>query len=184
MAMPVSGLMQDLGTIADHIEAPDGYRVEIIEGKIVVSPTPLGSHALLASRVQYALRGLLPAEWEIVQYVTLAIPATGERYIPDLAVLPSSLLTEEIWKFPSQEALLTVEITSPSNAETDRVKKPRGYARGEVPAYLLIDPENRRWTLFEEPENGVYRKQMNVTTGDDLLLQDPFTGPLRTSVIG
>src|SRR5690625_3862033 len=148
MAMPVPAAEHDLAAVADHLEPPEGYRVEIIEGKLVVSPTPVGPHIKIASHLQYALRNVLPLELEIAQTATLVIPHTGERYVPDLVVLPEALLDEHIWKFPATDAVLTVEITSPGNAETDRVKKPRGYAVGEVPAYLLIDTEHGQWTLF------------------------------------
>lgn len=183
MAMPVSHADHDLAAVADHLTPPEGYRVEIIEGNLVVSPTPVGPHIKIASRLQYALRGLLPRDLEIAQTATLFIPATGERYVPDLVVLPDVLLDERIWKFPATEALLTAEITSPSNADTDRVKKPRGYALGDVPSYLLIDTEHDQWTLFEEPENGVYRRQTQVNTGTKLALPYPFTGPLDTGGI-
>ncbi|QBI53979.1 Uma2 family endonuclease [Streptomonospora litoralis] len=183
MSTPVSAAEHDLAALADHLDPPEGYRVEIIAANLVVSPTPVGPRIKIASRLQYALRDVLTPDLEIAQTATLVIPHTGERYVPDLVVLPETLLDEHIWKFPATQALLAVEITSPGNAETDRVKKPRGYALGEVPAYLLIDTEHGRWTLFEEPERGVYQRQTQVNTGAKLLLPHPFTGPVDTARI-
>lgn len=150
------------------------------QGTSSCPPTPLGSHALLASRGQYALGALLAEEWEVVQFVTVEIAATGERYVPDLAVLPTSVLTGKEWRFSSEDVPLALEITSPSNADTDRVKRPRGYARGHVPSYLLVDSDDGYWTLFSEPENGLYRTQTRATGGAELHLPGPFTGPLPT----
>lgn len=65
-----------------------------------------------------------------------------------LAVLPREILRQEIWKFPIDAAALVAEVTSPGNAQTDRVAKLRGYARSHVPAYLLIDRDSDTVTLF------------------------------------
>ncbi|GAA3743786.1 hypothetical protein [Salinactinospora qingdaonensis] len=70
MAMPAPHAEHDLAAVADHLDPPEGYRVEIIEGNLVVSPPPVGPHIKIASRLQYALRELLPAELEIAQTAT------------------------------------------------------------------------------------------------------------------
>ncbi|WP_026123509.1 Uma2 family endonuclease [Nocardiopsis chromatogenes] len=175
--VPFQGASFDLQEAADTFTPPDGFRVEIIEGKLVVSPTPLGPHLRITSLLQDALKDLAPG-YMAVQHATLTIGPTGERYIPDLVLLPEPMLEEKRWKFPSHVAALAVEVTSPSNADTDRVKKLRGYALGEAPAYLLIDTDDDTWTLFEEPQAGVYRKQTRPSSDGLLHLPAPFTGPL------
>ncbi|WP_017557183.1 Uma2 family endonuclease [Nocardiopsis baichengensis] len=178
--LPFQGASFDLEEVADTFTPPEGFRVEIIEGKLVVSPTPLGPHLKITSFLQAKLTGLAPG-YLPVQHATVTIGPTGERYIPDLVLLPEPMLDEKRWKFPSYEPALTVEVTSPSNADTDRVKKVRGYALGEAPAYLLIDTDDDRWTLFEQPQAGVYRKQTRPTPEGILPLPPPFTGPLDCS---
>lgn len=182
MAMPASDYSADaLADAAEHIDVPDGYRVEIIEGNIVVSPTPLGPHALIVSRLHRILRPCLPPDVADVEMVTIELPQTGQRYIPDLLVFPEDTLNTEEWVFSADEALLAVEVTSPHNAETDRVKKLRGYAIADVPAYLLVDRGERLVTLFTEPAGGVYRRHVQVPFGEKVELPDPFTGPIDTT---
>ncbi|MDA2812278.1 Uma2 family endonuclease [Nocardiopsis sp. RSe5-2] len=178
--MPFREAPRDLNEVADHLEPPEGYRVEIIDGSLILSPTPVSAHAAVATDLTLAMAPVLPSDSKLLQNVTLMIMPSGERYVPDLVLLPKPLVKKDQWRFPSYEALLSVEITSPGNAETDRVKKTRGYARGEVPAYLLVDMEAERLTLFLEPEGGVYRKQVSDSEGL-LRLPEPFTGPIGTS---
>lgn len=179
--IPFREAPHDLNEVADHLEPPEGYRVEIIDGSLLLSPTPVSAHAAIATDLTLALAPVLPRGCKPVQNVTLLIMPSGERYVPDLVLLPNGLITKDQWKFPSYEALLSIEITSPGNAETDRVKKTRGYARGEVPAYLLVDMESEELTLFLEPEGGVYQKQVHPDSEGVLHLPGPFTGPIDTS---
>lgn len=165
----------------DHMEVPEGYRVEIIEGEIVVSPTPQGPHIKNTTLLQLSLAAAAPSGTDVVQMASIALPETGQRYIPDLLVLPDAILNEPEWLFPGSAALLVVEVTSPHNARTDRVKKLRGYARSHVPAYLLVDREPRTTTLFTEPENGAYRRDVKVPFGEKLPLPEPFSGEIDTS---
>lgn len=44
-----------------------------------------------------------------------------------------------------------VEVTSESNAETDRVMRRKRYAEYGAPLYLLVDRVERSVTLFAEP---------------------------------
>lgn len=182
MAMAATEYPGDqLADAADQVDVPQGYRVEIIEGNIIVSPTPLGPHSLITMALQYELKATLPTGHAAVQNVTLVLPQTSQRYIPDLAVLPREILRQEIWKFPIDAAALVAEVTSPGNAQTDRVAKLRGYARSHVPAYLLIDRDSDTVTLFTEPENGLYRRDVKVPFGDKIELPEPFSGEIDTS---
>lgn len=89
------------------------------------------------------------------------------------------------WTLPAEKAELVVEITSPSNANHDRIAKVRGYAAAGVPLYLLLDPCHGRVptaTLYGEPENGTYRVLSAVEYGEKLVLPEPFACDVDTSV--
>ena len=186
MSMPATDepVTDPLGYAADHIQVPEGHRVEVIEGEIVVSPTPQGRHAVVAYELREQLRAAVPAGFLHVENVTLQLPASRQRYIPDVVILPRDMLDSPEWLFPAEAALLVVEITSPDNADIDRVKKLRGYASSAVPCYLLIDREDRTVSLFSDPEGRIYRHHLQVPFGETVPLPDPFTGtrdpaPLR-----
>lgn len=171
----------DLAYTADHIDVPEGFRVEIIEGNIIVSPTPAVRHGLITSILQNEINAVMPSGLYAVQNITLTLPETGQQYIPDLMVLPRDMLDQEEWKLPADAAELVAEVTSPNNAEIDRVKKLRGYARSGVRVYLLVDRLEQTATLFTEPVAGVYQRNVCVAFGQKLPLPEPFSGEIDTS---
>lgn len=186
MAAPVDERTAELARVAEHLQVPDGYRVEVIGREIVVSPpTPSVEHSGIASALHIALAALLPTDQVVLDTVTLEIEPTGERYIPDRLVLPRDVardnsLTGSDWLRPAARSTLVVEITSPSNAVNDRVLKLRGYAVGQVPLYLLVEPAEQSVTLFSDPVDGLYQVHVKVRFGAILPLPEPFTGDLDT----
>lgn len=168
--IPVTSLAE----LSERLEVPDGYRVEIIGRKITVSPSPLGRHAKIVMKLASALRASLPDEVLALEMVTIEIARTGERYIPDLTVLPEDAVPDDEWLFSAEECRLAVEVTSPSNPEDDRVKKPHGYATAGVPLYLLVDTDVRSVTLFSLPRGNVYHGQFTVDFGEKIRLPEPF----------
>jgi Uma2 family endonuclease len=124
-----------------------------------------------------ALARTIPDDWEIFQTQAVEIGSTGDIYIPDLVVYrPQNLPSEGITASPEQ-ALLVVEITSPSNADHDRTRKLWGYAHAPVPLYLLIDPHAKdgpHVTLYSTPESGAYQDMKRVPYGGAITLPEPF----------
>lgn len=168
----------DLVRIWEETDAPEGCRVEIIEGIITVSPPPSNNHNDIADEVHRALYPVIPRDWGVYQTLGAAVPSRSGLYIPDLAVVPKAILRSEGGNFVAAAgAELIVEITSESNASSDRIKKAAGYAQAGVPLYLLIDgfaPGGPTVTLYGEPKGEVYRVLSAVKFGMEIHLPDPF----------
>lgn len=90
------------------------------------------------------------------------------------------------------EVELVVEITSPSHPGYDREPTPQrpvtkwsGYARVEIPYYLLIDrdPKAARITLYSVPDqgSGAYLHQDTWDFGETVRLPDPFDFEISTA---
>lgn len=182
MAMP-AGERPDfpLAQAAEQVEVPEGYRVEIVDGSILVSPTPSAQHVRIIWQLEGALREHAPAGMAAVQMLTIELAPTGERYVPDLVVVPVEVLSGPGWVRSAADAELSVEVASPANAGVDRVTKVRGYAVAGVPLYLLIDPPERSVTLFSDPHDGVYRSHVQVPFGKTVELPEPFGFALETT---
>jgi Uma2 family endonuclease len=100
---------------------------------------------------------------------------------PDLAIMDAALRddTLEATEYAAKDALLVVEVTSPSNAANDRKwgLKYEAYAKGLVPIYLLIDPHagaGPTLTLFTQPDGKRYQAETTVPFGTPLTLPEPF----------
>ncbi|OEV03639.1 Uma2 family endonuclease [Streptomyces oceani] len=176
----------DLVRIWEETDAPEGCKVEIIEGIVTVAPPPANTHNLAAARLQRQLYAKLSDDWEIVQTQGITVPGRSGLYIPDLAVIPAAALEAPGHRVAAEEARLVVEITSRDNANHDRVAKAHGYAQAEVPLYLLLDPWHSgrpTATLFGEPEGGTYRMLESVEYGATLALPEPFDLKIDTGTL-
>ncbi|MEV7156050.1 Uma2 family endonuclease [Streptomyces misionensis] len=169
---------EDLVRIWQETDAPEGCKVEIIEGIVTVSPPPSNDHNDIADLVQRSLYEVIPKDWGIYQTLGTAVPFRAGLYIPDLAVAPREALRVRKGNYiPATAAELVVEITSRANAGHDRIKKAAGYAQAGVALYLLIDnwaPGGPTITLYGEPQGDVYRVLRAVRFGDPITLPEPF----------
>ncbi|GAA0488126.1 Uma2 family endonuclease [Streptomyces olivaceiscleroticus] len=177
----------DLVRIWEQADVPEGWKVEIIEGIVTVSPPPDNVHNVIAERVHRRLYSVLPEDWGVYQTVGASVPSRKGIWIPDLAVIPDDdLLGGESKTFvPAAAAKLIVEVTSQSNARNDRIAKAAGYARAGVPLYLLVDrfaPAGPTITLYGEPSDDVYRVLWAGKFGDEVDLPAPFDLTLDTGI--
>jgi Uma2 family endonuclease len=133
--------------------APPGVRYELVDGEILVTPSPHWTH----QRVAVALTALL--------YAYVRAQGIGELFVapldvnlepglvlqPDMLVVPNGELTkrDDVVRHLS----LAVEIVSPSSARHDRVTKRPMYQRNRVPEYWIVDDRSRtveRWRPDDE----------------------------------
>ncbi|AEW96146.1 MULTISPECIES: Uma2 family endonuclease [Streptomycetaceae] len=173
--------------IWEETDAPEGCKVEIIEGIVTVAPSPSNEHNDIAERLHGLLYRSIPADrdWGIYQTQSISVPERVGLFIPDLLVLPRAVLRQPGNVVPAGAAELVVEITSRRNANHDRVDKLHGYASAEVPFYLLLDPWHSgrpTATLHGEPRKGKYTVLDVVKFGDPLHLPAPFDLTIDTSV--
>jgi Uma2 family endonuclease len=161
----------------------NGERTEIVEGVIQggndrVAPT--WDH----EKVSHLLRRQVAARVDelgcIIGSGDLDLPGTSNWFIPDLAVVPLDLADGGDALTPDR-TLLVVEVTSESNGDTDRVVKRRRYGQYQAPLYLLVDRQERSWTLFAEPgELGYTRADGPRPFGEPITLPEPFSLRLET----
>ncbi|MYV64382.1 Uma2 family endonuclease [Streptomyces sp. SID2131] len=173
----------DLVRIWEGTDAPEGCKVEIVEGIITVSPPPSPLHNDIADEVQRALYGVIPRDRGVYQTQAVTLPTRAGMFIPDLLVAPKGAVREAPLAIQASDAELVVEITSRNNANHDRIVKLQAYATAAVPLYLLVD----RWhsgrptaTLYGEPKKGLYRVLDAVEFGRELHLPAPFDLTLDT----
>jgi Uma2 family endonuclease len=159
--------------------APQGRRVELIEGQIYVTPPAHGEHEEIVVRFNDQV---YDHDRSLARYtgIGLRLP-DADRFIPDVVVAPRGSYRDQLeWHDPAP-ALLVAEVTSKSTADNDRVKKLRGYARAEIPVYVLIDREAGAISVYSEPNGEEYTCSVRVTLGKTVTLPEPFGFELDTS---
>ncbi len=186
---PVSELDEIVWRIWKALDLPEGYRAEIIEGAIEVSPTGRRRHAVLISRTRRALDAHL-AGGEYVAHQDANVIHHLRSWIPDIFLAP-----EDLDEIPDEEDLgvdasgvpMVVEVVSPGrrNIERDRVRKRREYARAGIPAYVIIDDFDEDGAVLiltePDPEKARYRNELRVPYGADAVIPD---GPAKGFTIG
>ncbi len=127
----------------------DGNRYELLDGELLVSPSPRPLHQLALDALYDRLQ---PYVRQHQLGRTLHSPAdldfrSGQLLQPDLFVYPDPPGGLREW---SQIGIpiLVVEVLSPSTALHDRNRKRRRYQDFGVPEYWIVDPDARlieRW---------------------------------------
>lgn len=174
--------LADLERIWQTLDIP-GHRVELIDGQIVVSPSANRWHSRAIDRLIDSLIDIKRRnDWEFHTDLTVHVAATKERLIPDLMIATQDAPGFGDGELLGHGVLLVAEVVSPSSRRRDRVAKPRAYAQGRVPLYLLIDQlaEPATVTLFSDPAETSYRSCDRATAGQVLRLPEPFGIALDT----
>ncbi|MER5862589.1 Uma2 family endonuclease [Kitasatospora sp. NPDC002040] len=173
---PVSG--DDLLQTFLNLDTPPGYKAELIEGEIVVTPPPDGDHEDAIARFSRAVARHAAADLYVSGGKGLITP--GGRFIPDATVAPlGHFRAQDSWAQPSG-VLLVLEVTS-TGPQKDRDVKRRGYAAAGIPCYLLIDRSRAEAVLFTDPVDGDYAALIQVPFGKPLDLPAPFSFALDTA---
>ncbi|QMU72388.1 Uma2 family endonuclease [Streptacidiphilus sp. P02-A3a] len=160
------------------LETPEGFKAELIEGEIIVTPSPDGKHERLISLVNRQIYSLGPADLEIAGTKGLIVP--DGRFIPDATYVWEAVLSDQgSWSKPDG-VLMVLEVTS-RDPQRDGEGKRRGYAAAGVPLYLLADRQRELVILHSDPKHGDYSITAVAKPGDPLTLPQPFGFDLDTS---
>ncbi len=155
--MSTSGLRYDW-TYSDYARLPDdGSRYEVLDGELLVTPSPSPLHQRIAFRLALALDSYVQrhALGLVIPDVDLLF-RTGQFLRPDLLVVPEGSRSGITNRGVECAPLLVVEILSPTSGTIDRVKKPARYGAFGIPEYWVLDPEERcawAWRLAEDAKS-------------------------------
>ena len=138
-------------TFQDYLQTPDDVRYELIDGELVLLPTPNTIHQRLLIKLATRLYPFIEKENFIGTVLIAAIDVVLSDTVvlqPDILFIANErahIITEDnIQGAPN----LAIEILSPSDPNRDRVRKRRIYERHGVGEYWLVDPYARNITVL------------------------------------
>ena len=170
-------------TYEDYCLLPnDGKRYEIIDGELLVTPSPRRAHQKVVGNLFYYLTDFAK-ENQLGEVYVAPFDVVFSRYDvvePDILYVSSarrSVITEKnVQGAPD----LAVEVLSESTADIDRNTKLKLYARFGVKEYWIIDPEECSAEVYRRSEEGL---ELAATLQADDSLTSPlfpiFSVPLR-----
>ncbi|MFB6554932.1 Uma2 family endonuclease [Streptomyces sp. NPDC056405] len=176
-----------LGEAADQLaRALPGHRVEILQGRLTVTPPPDGSHQLALTKLGRAFdrAGIVDAGYEYVQGVGLWLPTLPADFaIPDFSVVDEDFRDAHVTKnyYAPNVFRMVVEITS-SNWSDDLGPKVECYAQADIPAYLVVDRKHGEVLLYTEPAEGKYPDPQRFKRGQDVAVPESVGVALDLSV--
>ena len=142
--------------IPDHLLSIEEYAAlgetdsgftELVEGRLMMSPSPRPEHGLAMLELAHQLRPSVPEEFKTVAETDIDLeltPAGGPGFSrrPDLMVVSKAELArrrQEGGLLRATGVLLVVEIVSPGSKRTDYATKHDEYADAGIPFYWILD---------------------------------------------
>jgi Uma2 family endonuclease len=138
-----------LYTVAEYMqlgEDENGY-TELVEGRLIVSPSPVPDHNFAGFELAVQLKPQLPDELELIQDMDVDLefaPADqpGSVRRPDLIVVDRKArkrVRHEGGLIRASDVAVIVEIVSPGSKRTDYKTKHLEYADAGIPHYWILD---------------------------------------------
>lgn len=163
-------------TYEDYAKTPDDVRYQLIDGELILSPSPTFYHQRISAVLFVELR-----LWAESNGAGEVVSAPMDVYFTetDLAQPDILFISEERMHIVEDRYVrgapdLVIEILSPSTSGLDLGAKMGLYALHGVPHYWIADPDTRT-TRTLRLEAGDYA-EVAIFTENDVLTSDTFPG--------
>jgi Uma2 family endonuclease len=125
-------------------------RYELVDGELLVTPAPSGRHQRLLLELAVRLREYVSREriGEVRLGPCELKLETGQRFEPDLFVVPASAGRWPAANDASIRPLLICEALSPGSSRHDRLTKRRAFQRNNVPDYWVMDDDAQAFEVW------------------------------------
>ncbi|WP_128375025.1 Uma2 family endonuclease [Streptomyces cavernae] len=171
--------LDDLFESLERMPAPEGYKVEIVEGAIYMSPQR-DTHWEIILDIVEQLRTKYPRQ-RVKSDVRVDYPGHLNGFASDVTVMTEGAEknAKGLWRY--QDVEFVAEVISKGTGANDYGPKKAAYATAEVPVYLIADPYQGKCHVFTQPKEGDYLSETTVVFGGDLdLSRTPVELTLNT----
>lgn len=178
LAHPAPYTVHDLPAMPD-----DGNRYEVLDGQLIVSPSPTAPHQRIAYRLTSILDGAAPNGIDIIQGITVRCGDDNQGLIPDIVITKIDAM-ELDHTVDAADVLAVVEVVSPGSRTIDRNSKPVIYAAAGIPVYWRVETApffgqeaSDKFPLvlvYESVKGSPYQLQGRYSAGTEILATLPF----------
>jgi Uma2 family endonuclease len=156
-------------------EDPPGVHLELIDGEVVVGPSPIPDHGFVVGAL-FVLLAQHIKKHDLGQIYMDISTVLGEHDVPrpDILFFAKSRLHLIGEKAMEGAPDLAVEVLSPSSVSMDRKKKFGLYAASKVKNYWIVDPRQRTIEAYRL-QRGKYAGRVRGS-GSDVIQLAPFSG--------
>ncbi len=161
----------------DDGSIPENARVELIEGIVVRKMPKKPPHRVATTKVQKALRRVLPAAWHPAKEEAIVIRPRS-RPEPDVSVVPAEFELDSTRDPEASEVALMVEVADRS-LPIDRGKTLVVYAQAGIPHYWIVNLVDRRIEVHSVPGGeGGYEENTDFGPGEQIpvMIAGQFVG--------
>ena len=149
-------------TYADLLTYPlpseaGGTRYELLDGELLVTPTPVPRHQLAVARITSALLAHVDEHGGVALPAPLDVRFSDDTvFEPDVVVLAADHVDRLDDRGVDGSPDLVVEVSSPSTRRTDLVRKRRVYEREGVGEFWFVDLEADQVQCYRLAPDGTY----------------------------
>ncbi|MEV5959093.1 Uma2 family endonuclease [Streptomyces sp. NPDC051987] len=163
----------------EKMPAPEGYKVEIVEGTVFMSPQRDTRWEIILDIVEQ-LRAKYPRK-RVKSDVRVDYPGHLNGFASDVTVMAEGAAKNEsgLWRY--QDVEFVAEVISKGTAANDYGPKKTAYAVAEVPVYLIADPYQRRVRVYTHPQGDSYTTETRVDFGTAVDLTTTTVGLTLTT---
>ncbi|WP_353684273.1 Uma2 family endonuclease [Thermodesulfovibrio sp. 3907-1M] len=155
-------------TYQDYLKLPDEVRYELIEGKLIMTPSPNIKHQRISRKIEFMLE----------KYVTEnslgeVFDAPCDVYLDDENVVQPDILfiSKERAYIIGEKNIqgapdLVIEIVSEASIYRDSVQKKKLYAKHGVKEYWIVAPDDQMIEVYILREPGQYELRRTYYEND------------------
>lgn len=177
IAMAESDNTSTLDEMFERLETmpvPEGYKVEIVEGTVFMSPQR-DTHWEIILDIVEQLRTKYSRK-RVKSDVRIDYPGHLNGFATDVTAMAEGAVKTEDGRWRHQDVEFVAEVISKGTAANDYGPKKAAYAAAEVPVYVIADPYQGRCHIYTHPKGDDYATETKAAFGDDLDLGDTVVG--------
>jgi len=154
----------------------DGLRYEILDGILIVSPSPIPVHQRAIVRLTVIFVAACPTDHEVFVSPLDWQPDNRTSLEPDVLVVATDRIGP---KNIQQNPAIVVEVLSPSSRRYDRLLKFGRYAEAGIPQYWIIDPAKPSVEVYDLDDQGDYRLVASGSGQESVTVAGPLAVTVR-----